>query len=133
MRLTRQHHCSARRLWQAVTVDGAPDADRIREALRTIQQREGRSAEAVLRCFLKRLAVYIREHEIGVVSADLLSAPQQDQIAGLFRETESVNAGIRFTVDPAVIGGLRVEKGYHVTDLTITRQLEILKAELLKD
>jgi F0F1-type ATP synthase delta subunit len=36
-------------------------------------------------------------------------------------------------VDPAVIGGLRVEKGYHVTDLTITRQLEILKAELLKD
>jgi F0F1-type ATP synthase delta subunit len=133
MRLTRQHHCSARRLWQAVTVNGAPDADRIREAVRDVQQQEGRGAEAVLRCFLKRLAVYIREHEIGVVSADLLSAPQQEQIAGLFRGTASAKAGIRFTVDPAVIGGLRLERGYQVTDLTISRQLQLLKDELLNE
>jgi F0F1-type ATP synthase delta subunit len=133
MKLTRQHHRDARLLWQSVTVNGVPDANRIREAVRTIQQYEGRGAEAVLRCFSQRLAVYFREHQIGVVSADLLPIRQQEQITELFRETESVKTGIRFTVDPAVIGGLRVEKGYHVTDLTITRQLEILKAELLKD
>jgi|688.fasta_scaffold28352_8 F0F1-type ATP synthase delta subunit len=133
MKLTRKHHRDARLLWQAVTVSGVPDANRIREAIRTIQQYEGRGAEAVLRCFSQRLNVYIREHQIGVVSADLLPVRQQEQIAERFRETESVKAGIHFTVDPGVIGGLRIEEGYHVTDLTITRQLEILKAELLKD
>jgi F0F1-type ATP synthase delta subunit len=133
MRLTRQHHRAARLLWQAVTVNGAPDTDRIGEAVRTIRQQEGRGAEAVLRCFLERLAVYIRENQIGVVSADRLPARQQEQIAGLFHETAAARAGIRFSVEPAVIGGLRVEQGYHVTDLTLARQLEILKAELLAD
>ena len=133
MRLTRQHHRDARLLWQSVTVNGAPDALRIREAVRIVQEHQGRGAEAVLRCFLQRLEVYIREHQIGVVSADLLPVRQQEHIAELFRETESVKAGIHFLVDPTVIGGLRIEKGYHVTDLTITRQLEILKSELLKD
>jgi hypothetical protein len=131
MKLTRQHRRNARLLWQSVCVNGAPDADRIREAVRTVRQYEGRGAEAVLRCFAQRLEVYIRANRIGVVSADRLSTRQQEQLTGLFRETETAKAGIGFSVDPAVIGGLRVEKGYQVTDLTIARQLEILQDKLL--
>jgi F0F1-type ATP synthase delta subunit len=77
------------------------------------------------------LEVYIRANRVGVVSADPLSAQQQEQLTGLFREIESVKAGISFSVDSSVIGGLRVEKGYQVTDLTIARQLEILRGKLL--
>jgi F0F1-type ATP synthase delta subunit len=51
----------------------------------------------------------------------------------MFRGTEAAQAGISFSVDPSVIGGLRVEKGYQVTDLTVARQLEILKDGLLKN
>ena len=36
------------------------------------------------------------------------------------------------TVDPAVIGGLKIERGYQVTDMTIARQLENLKTLLQK-
>jgi hypothetical protein len=131
MRITRQHRRDARLLWQSVSVNGIPDADRIREAVRTIRQYEGRGTEAVLSCFLQRLEVYIRANRVGVVSADPLSAQQQEQLTGLFREIESVKAGISFSVDSSVIGGLRVEKGYQVTDLTIARQLEILRGKLL--
>ena len=98
-----------------------------------MRQYEGRDAEAVLKCFMQRLEVYVRANRIGVISADTLSARQQEQLSGLFRGAESVKAGINFSVDPAVIGGLRVEKGYQVTDLTIARQLEILKEKLLKN
>jgi F-type H+-transporting ATPase subunit delta len=132
MKLTRQHQRNARLLWQSVSVNGIPDANRIREAVQTVRQFEGRSAEAVLRCFVQRLEVYIRANRIGVVSADRLSAQQQEQLSGLFRGTEAAEAGINFSVDPAVIGGLRVEKGYQVTDLTIARQLEILQSRLLE-
>ena len=131
MRLTRQHRRNARLLWQFVSVNGIPDANRIREAVRTVRQYEGRDAEAVLRCFVQRLEVYIRSTRVGVISADRLSSRQQEQISGLFRGTEAEEAGISFSVDPAVIGGLRVEQGYQVTDLTFARQLEILKKELL--
>ncbi|MFA6172310.1 MAG: F0F1 ATP synthase subunit delta [Kiritimatiellales bacterium] len=131
MRITRQHRRNARLLWQSVSVNGIPDANRIREAVQTVQQSEGRGAEAVLRCFVQRLEVYIRAHQVGVVSADQLSTKQQEQLSGLFRETETAQAGICFSVDPAVIGGLRVEKGYQVTDRTVARQLEILRDKLL--
>lgn len=133
MRITRQHRRNARLLWQAVSVNGVPDANRIREAVRTVRQYEGRNAEAVLRCFVERLEVYVRANRVGVISADPLSAQQQEQLSALFRGAESVKADINFSVEPAVIGGLRVEKGYQVMDLTIARQLEILKDKLLKN
>ena len=131
MRISRQHRRNARLLWQSVCVNGTPDADRIKAAVRDVQQHEGRGAEAVLMCFMQRLEVYIRANRIGVVSADRLSPRQEEQISGLFRGTEAARAGVSFAADPAVIGGLRVEKGYQVTDLTIARQLEILKDKLL--
>lgn len=133
MKITRQHRRNARLLWQSVCVNGLPDADRIRAAVRDVRQNEGRAAEAVLLCFVQRLEVYIRANHVGVISADLLSAQQQERLTGLFSGTETVKAGISFSVDPALIGGLRVEKGYEVTDLTIARQLEILKSRLLKN
>jgi F0F1-type ATP synthase delta subunit len=132
MKLTRQHHRNARLLWQAVCVNGVPDSNRIQTAVQSVRQMEGRSAEAVLRCFVQRLEVYIRASRVGVVSAEKLSAQQQEQLTEVFRETGPAKTGIRFSVDPAVIGGLRVEKGYQVTDRTIARQLEILKSRLLK-
>ncbi len=131
MKLTRQHRRNARLLWQSVSVNGVPEANRIREAVQTVRRLEGRAAEAVLRCFVQRLEVYIRANRIGVVSSDRLSAQQLERLSGLFRETEAAKAGINFSVDPAVIGGLRIEKGYQVTDLTIARQLEILQDKLL--
>jgi hypothetical protein len=131
MRISRKHHRSARLLWQAVSVNGVPDVNRIREAVRSVRQYEGRDAEAVLRCFVERLEVYIRSNRVGIFSADPLSARQQEQLSGLFCGKQAANAGIDFSVDPAVIGGLRIEKGYQVTDLTIARQLEILKEQLL--
>ena len=130
MKITRQHRRNARLLWQDVSVDGVPDAARIKEAVQAVRQREGRGAEAVLRCFVERLEVYIRANRIGVVSADRLSLPQQDQISALFHEKEATRAGINFSVDSAVIGGLRIEKGYQVTDMTISRQLEVLQDKL---
>jgi len=131
MKFTRQHRRNARLLWQSVSINGIPDATRIREAVRTVRESEGRGAEAVLRCFMQRLEVYIRANRIGVISADRLSSLQQERLSELFLETESVKAGISFSVDPSVIGGLRVEKGYQVTDMTIARQLEILRDKLL--
>ncbi|MCU0857376.1 MAG: F0F1 ATP synthase subunit delta [Pontiellaceae bacterium] len=131
MKLTRQHRRNARLLWQSVSVNGVPDANRIRETVRTIQQSHGRDAEAVLKCFAQRLDVYIRANRIAVVSADRLSAAQQEQLNGRFRETGAANLGVQFSVDPSVIGGLRVEQGYQVTDLTLARQLELLHDKLL--
>lgn len=133
MKITRQHRRNARLLWQSVCVNGIPDAERIRAAVRDVRRNEGRAAEAVLQCFVQRLEVYIRANHVGIVSAGLLSPRQQEHLTGLFSGTETVKAGISFSVDPALIGGLRVEKGYQVTDLTIARQLEVLKSRLMKN
>lgn len=133
MKLTRQHRRNARLLWQAVSVNGIPDEGRVREAVRTIRQNEGRDAEAVLRCFQQRLDVYIRANRVGVVSAVSLSSQQQEQLSRLFSNAGTAGAGVSYSIDPSVIGGLRVERGYQVTDMTIARQLEVLKDRLLQN
>lgn len=126
MKLTRQHHREARLLWAAVTSDdGVPDAERIREAARSLKQRIGRDAEPVLRCLGERLSVYLRSARVHVVSAEPLSQEQRDQLAG------TVGEGIEFSVDPSVLGGMRLEQGYAVTDRTLARQLDVLKDTLL--
>jgi F0F1-type ATP synthase delta subunit len=133
MKLTRQHRREARLLWQSVSTGGIPDAERIRAAVQTLQQQIGRDAEPVLRCFAQRLAVYVRSNQIKLVSADPLSPAQQEQLAGLADNAGAANAGIQFRVDASVIGGLRLEQGYQVTDRTIARQLEVLQDILLKN
>lgn len=129
---TRQHRREARLLWQSVTVDGLPDAERIREAVQTLPLRIGRDAEAVLRCFAERLAVYVRFTQINIVSADPLSLIQQQQLAQLMSTATALNPEIRFSVDASVLGGLRLEQGYMVTDRTIARQLNVVQTLLLK-
>ena len=126
MKLTRRHHREARLLWAAVTTaDGVPDAERIREAVHSLRQRIGRDAEPVLRCLAQRIEIYLRSSRTHVVSATPLSPEQQQQLAG------KVGEGIEFSVDPSVLGGLRLEQGYAVTDQTLSRQLDVLKTTLL--
>lgn len=132
MRLTRQQRCNARRLWQSVCENGVPDQGRITKAVREVRAHEGRDAEAVLKCFSERLNVYIRANRIGVISADRLSTRQQEQLTNLFNGTGATQAGLYFSTDPSVIGGLRVEVGHQITDVTITRQLERLGETLSK-
>jgi F0F1-type ATP synthase delta subunit len=131
MKLTRQHRREARLLWKAVTIDGIPDAERIRVAVQTLPQQIGRNAEPVLRGLAQRLEAYIRSNRIHIVSADPLSPKQRQQLAGL-AEGSAARAGLEFSVDPAVLGGLRLEQGYQVTDRTLARQLEVLKDTLLQ-
>ncbi|MBN2685099.1 MAG: F0F1 ATP synthase subunit delta [Pontiellaceae bacterium] len=131
MKLTRHHHREARLLWAAVTVDGIPDAERIRAAVESLRQRIGRDAEPVLRCLAQRLSIYLRSNRIHVVSAEPLSPEQQKQLAGTVNGS-TASAGIEFSVDPSVLGGVRLEQGYAVTDRTLARQLEVLQNTLLQ-
>ncbi|WP_372808087.1 F0F1 ATP synthase subunit delta [Pontiella sp.] len=131
MKPTRQHRREARLLWKSVTADGVPDAERIRAAVQTLPQQIGRNAEPVLRCLAQRLEVYIRSNRIHIVSADPLSPEQRQQLAGR-TEGAAALAGVEFSVDPAVLGGLRFEQGYQVTDSTLARQLDVLKDMLLQ-
>jgi hypothetical protein len=132
MKLTRQHRREARLLWKAVTVDGIPDAERIRAAVKSLPQQVGRDAEPVLHCLAQRIAVYIRSNRVHIVSADALTPEQCQQLAGLAKDDSVARAGLEFSVDPAVLGGLRLEQGYQVTDRTLARQLEVLKDMLLQ-
>ena len=126
MKLTRQHHREARLLWAAVTENGVPDAERVRLAVQSLKKRIGRDAEPVLQCLTQRLSIYLRATKVHVVSAEPLSSEQQKQLAGTAGEA------IEFSVDPAVLGGLRLEEGYAVTDRTLARQLEVLQNTLLQ-
>ncbi len=133
MKLTRQHRREARLLWQSVTVNNNLDADRARTAVQAVRKTAGRDAEAVLRCFAQRLAVYVRSNQVRITSADPLTAEQQEQLTKLTDSGASAGSGVRFAVDASVLGGLRLERGYLVTDRTLARQLDLLQDLILRN
>ena len=79
---------------------------------------------------------YADAHE-GVVRAEALSpVPLTDTQLTRLRETLGTLTGrrvaVNVTVDPTVIGGLRVRVGGRVYDATVARRLDALRTEILQ-
>ena len=130
MKLTRQHRRKARILWQSICIESVPDEQRLREAVQALRRSGDRDAEPVLRCLEQRLMVHVRLARVSVVSAEDLPAQIRAEILSRLL-SQTVAANVEFSVEPGVLGGVRLEKGYDVTDATVGRQLEVLKHKLL--
>lgn len=132
MKLTRQHHREARLLWQSILINDLPDPDRLQKVIQTAQTKLGRQSEGVLRCLVQRMETFIRSNQIRVTSVDRLSDTQKKQLTAQLEGDASPGVKVQFFEDASVLGGLRIEQGYLVTDQTLSRQLEILKDLLLR-
>ena len=58
-----------------------------------------------------------------VTSGSVLSQSQQDRLAGLLERAYGRAVQLNVTVDPAVIGGLRIQVGADVVDSTVLSRL----------
>ncbi|MDA3963787.1 MAG: ATP synthase F1 subunit delta [Planctomycetota bacterium] len=69
--------------------------------------------------------------EIEVTTAVTLDADNKKRLDLLIRERRGANAIINYTVDPAIIGGLRVQSDERVVDFTAVRHLAEMKRTML--
>lgn len=93
-------------------------------AARTISSGRSKSITAGLN-HVSELAAERRERLLAVVTAAVpLSTAQQERLTDMLSRSYGRTIQVNITVDPAVVGGLRIQVGNEVVDGTILSRLE---------
>ena len=67
-----------------------------------------------------------------IVSAKPLTAPQIKSLQQKLEETSKKQVDVKYSIDPSLIGGLRIKMGGMLIDNTIKRSLDEMKQQLLE-
>ena len=127
MTSVRQAARDAGRLWRLCLIDGSPDVNRVRLVVDQVIASGRKSRLAVLASFLRLVKRDSDRRTAQVGSA----APLDDSTRGAVEEGLARRFGhamsTTFTVDPALIGGIRLMAGGELFDDTVRARLAALE------
>jgi F-type H+-transporting ATPase subunit delta len=128
MKTARQAARDARELWRACQADGVPDAQRARLAVARMIDANPIGLHAVLRRFVRLLRLDEAARTAVVTSATSLDAQLQTDVERDIVRLCGRPSAIQFVVDPALIGGMRVQIGSDVYDGSVRAGLAALES-----
>lgn len=129
MKLSREARRQARELFELTMVDGKLDAGRLGQVFDGVAERKPRSFIQILKELTRLVRLEVASHHAIVESAVALDpAKAREYEAGLRSRFGGITT--EFRLNPALIGGLRVQIGSDVWDGSIQARLETLKQQL---
>jgi F-type H+-transporting ATPase subunit delta len=115
-------------LAEALLAGQAADAT-VRIARRAAVSRRSRFIETLTH--VGDLAAARRRRVVAsVTSRTALTAPQRERLAGILAQTYGSDIQVNVSVDPTVLGGLRVQVGADVVDATVLSRLDDARRRL---
>jgi len=130
MNTARQAERDARRLWRLCLVNGSPEAGRARLIVEEVIASGRTGGSAVLRSFLRLLKRDRVRRTARVESAVPLDADLRTAVEAALACRYGRAIAATYVVDPALIGGMRVEVDSEVYDGSVRARLESLKSEV---
>lgn len=130
MKSNRKIVRSARRLFRLCLVNGALDETRTREVARRIAVSGRRESRPLLTALLRLVRLDLARREALVESATPLPFDVQESVSTGLRGLYGADVKANFTVNPALVGGMRVKVGSDVYDGSVRARLAALEARL---
>jgi F-type H+-transporting ATPase subunit delta len=128
MKTSKQIRREARRLFRLCLVDGSLDEQRVRRAVQTIRKSNQRGAYILLTHILRLVRLYRSRHVAEVESATVLPVELRvNVLAGLNRVYGPGIGSCSFSVNPELIGGMRIRVGSDVYDGSVRAGLSALE------
>ena len=129
MKINREARQTAKTLFRLCVVDGHVHEDNVRRVVSSVAETKPRNYLAVLEHFKKLIALQLAKRQAVVESATPLDPGTQGSLlAGLQAKYGQVSAS--FSLNPALLGGVRVRVGSDVWDNTVAGRLAALKNTL---
>jgi F-type H+-transporting ATPase subunit delta len=128
MKTVRQARHEAQELWQACLTDGVPDPARVRLVVDQVIASNRTGTFAVLKHFFRRLRLDAARRTAIVASAAPLDAGVQGDVQQALASQYGAAIATTFVVDPALIGGLRVQVGSDLYDGSVKAGLAALES-----
>jgi len=127
MKITKQSRRDAKQLFRSTFVNGLMDEAKVRLAVQKVLELKPRGFLAILE-HLKRLIKLEQDRRAAKVeSAVTLSPDQQSGVSASLQRIYGHGLNIAFTVNPALVGGLRVRVGSDVYDGSVAARLQSLE------
>ncbi len=127
MRAPKQILRQATDLFRACQVNGALDEARVRQTVQQIGQAKPRGYLAILSAFRRLVQIECERHTALVESAQPLPVDQHDAMVKTLSGRYGAGLSISFAVNPALVGGVRIQVGSDVYDGSVRGRLAALE------
>jgi len=127
MKISKQAKRDAKTLFKACVVDGVLSDDKVRLAVTKVVEGKPRGYVAILEHFQRIVKLDIDKRTAKVESAIELTGEQQAAVQGSLEQKYGAGLNLGFAVNPALIGGLRIQIGSDVYDGSVQGRLTQLK------
>ncbi len=127
MKISKEVRQLSSKLVRASFVDGALDAGRVRDLTASIIKNKPRHYLKLLQNYQRLLRLEVDQRRARIESATELDAAAGQQIVGDLQKRYGHGLTAEFTVNPALLGGVRIRVGSDVWDSSVRARLERLQ------
>ena len=130
MKLTKEARKLSKDLLRASFTDGLLDAEKVKSATNTVIKAKPRNYIGVLKEYARLIRLEAAKRHATVESAADLEATEKSAITRTLRSKYGADVTAQYSVNPALIGGLRIQVGSTVVDASVRSRLDRLASDL---
>lgn len=130
MKISKEARRTSRQLFRACMVDGKLDESRVRTVVNGVASSKPRGYIGMLDAFARLVANEVSRQRALVESASALSPATQTELQASLSKKYGRQLTLDFSVNPELLGGIRVKVGSDVWDGSVKARLEGLAASL---
>lgn len=130
MKITKEARRTSRQLFRACIADGKLDETRVRTVVSTVAKNKPRSYIGILDGFARLVANEVDRQLATVESASALAPATQTELQASLSKKYGRPLTLKFSVNPELLGGIRVKVGSDVWDGSVKARLKALSDSL---
>ncbi|MFN7561679.1 MAG: FoF1 ATP synthase subunit delta [Prosthecobacter sp.] len=130
MKISKEARRTSRQLFRVCMVDGKLDESRVRTVVNGVASSKPRGYIGMLDAFSRLVANEVSRQRALVESASALAPATQTELQASLSKKYGRQLTLDFSVNPELLGGIRVKVGSDVWDGSVKARLEGLAASL---
>jgi len=130
MKITKEARRTSRQLFRACIADGKMDESRVRTVVSMVAKNKPRSYIGILDGFARLVANEVDRQLAVVESATALPPATQSELQASLSKKYGRPLTLKFSVNPELLGGIRVKVGSDVWDGSVKARLKALSESL---
>ncbi|MBB5030765.1 ATP synthase F1 subunit delta [Prosthecobacter vanneervenii] len=130
MKITKEARRTSRQLFRACMVNGKLDESSVRKVVSTVAGSKPRGYIGILDAFARLVANEVDRQRAAVESASPLSPATQTELQASLSKKYGRPLTLDFSVNPELLGGIRVKVGSDVWDGSVKARLKALSDSL---
>jgi len=127
MKISKQAQREARQLFRSCLVNGILDEVRVRQAVDLLADQKPRGFVAILARLHRLVKLDVAQRTVRVENAVATTPAQMASLQASLEKHYGAGLEVSYGVNPALIGGLRIQVGSDLYDGTVKTRLEKLQ------